>query len=368
MVPTCVLRDFLENAKEELESLQIDDPLSPPLIRAHLLERQKCILERVVANHNNKSPKDSSSPHLTVHGVQGALKEIEDESLAAATQDMNEAARLAYARLVLYAACRKQSELSLREQMALTASGSIERKDLMDLFALCQTAVRLSFVKDHIAQGSQLFPSVEPSNDRTETPPQKRLERIQKLFLGELGYDAEFGTQEIKRIFFTPAPNEFTGDQELADTFAKTMAAMQALISEADEHVSVSRFSDVNNGGVTRVVAVETHEVGVSPRGQSMPEHGEEQQRQQLHIASQAAALQHQILGELLSMKEEERKNKLAEAERVSRDFLDRVMEKSPGPERVDVLRSIDEPTQRLIAMRKIWEAYIASSRSKQEA
>jgi len=393
MVPVSVLKTFLEGAKTEIESLKIERIMSPPMIRGLLLERQGAVLERVVADYNNSTKSSGNNkkslPSITVPMVQKALKNIKDtnddddgddndvdNSLVKASQEMNEAARLAYARLLLYSACRKQSEQSLREQMALNASDSIERKDLMDLFALCQTAIRLPFVKEHIIKGSKMFADIEPHEDLTrvvegvaDIPPQKRLERIQRLFLGELGYDAEFGTQEIKRIFFNPTKsNEFTGDLELFDTFSKTMTAMQASINEATVQASISKFSDVNSGGVTRVVAVDYSErdddVG-TPHRQIMKEQNEEQQRQQFRVASQAAALQQQILNEILSMPEDIRQMKLAEAERVSKDFLERVMRKPPGPERVEVLRSIDEPTQRLMAMHKLWEAHVASKNTE---
>eukprot|EP00977_Amphora_coffeiformis_P009665 scaffold2227_cov168-Amphora_coffeaeformis.AAC.2 len=379
-VPTSVLKDFLASAKQEVESLvELERPLSAPMVRGLLLERQNAVLERIVADYNNNR---DSVPLITVAAVKQALQNIisedheqEDDSLSKMSQELNEAARLAYARLLLYSACRKRSEQSLREQMALKASGSIERKDLMDLFALCQTAVRLPFVTDHISKAAPLFPDLEPTQDPAvvdDTPPQKRLERIQRLFLGELGYDSEFGTQEIKRIFFTPnESNEFTGDLELSETFSKTMTAMQACITEAGVQASISKFSDVESGGVTRVVAVDYSEKDDdtgTPHGQTMAEQNEEQQRQQLRVASQAAALQQQILQEVLSMSEDVRKVKLADAERVSKDFLERVTKVPPGPERVEVLRSIDEPTQRLMAMHKLWEAHVAASNKGEAA
>ena len=378
-VPTSLLKDFLASAKQEVESLlELDrEPMSAPMIRGLLLERQNAVLEQVVADYNSNNKDASSSLYLTVPAVQKALQNIknnedkEDDSLAKASQELNEAARLAYARLLLYAACRKQAQQSLRDQMALQASGSIQRKDLMDLLALCQTAVRLPLVQEHIAKGSPLFPDLEPTTAQKDPvaadtfPPQKRLERVQRLFLGEMGYDAEFGIQEIKRIFFNPTEtNEFTGDTELAETFSKTMTAMQACLAEAV--VQASKFSDVESGGVTRVVAVDYSEQDEhSVHGQTMAEQTEEQQRRQLRVASQAAALQQQILQEILSLPEEVRQTKLAEAERVSKDFLERVMKVPPGPERVQVLRSIDEPTQRLMAMHKLWETHVASHKGE---
>ena len=81
------------------------------------------------------------------------------------------------------------------------------------------------------------------------------------------------------------------------------------------------------------------------------PQQSEEEQKNQLRLASQAAVLQQEILGELLSLPEHERNNKLEEAEHVSQDFMQQVQTLPPGPERIEFLRSVDAPTSRLLAM-----------------
>jgi hypothetical protein len=143
---------------------------------------------------------------------------------------------------------------------------------------------------------------------------------------------------------------------------------MHVAITNANIEASKTNFSDLDKGGTTRVVGVEYSEkvldssgevVDPSPSGQAMAmeEHTEEQQRQQLQVASQAAAMQQEILGELLAMSDVNRNKCLADAERASKDFLIRVMAKPPGPERIEILQSIDAPTQRLMVMHKLWEA-----------
>lgn len=386
MVYEHVLQRYLESAKDDLESVLLESPLSPPLVRSLLLERQKATLERVVMEYNSQHKEESTSFSVTTDDVQGALRNIKEDdnnkSLLEASRDLDETARLTYARLVLYSSCRRETEQqSLRDQiMTLKASGSMERKDLIDFFALCQTCVRLPFVMNHIAKGEPLFEDIVDQNNRSSTDkdvdsvttlPQHRLEHLQRLLLKEFGYDPHFGVEEVKRIFFSKESNEFTGDAELFDMCHKTTEKMQAVLSNANIQASMSSFSDLDKGGVTRVVAVDYSEkmvdasgnvIDEGPRREIMAEQTEEDQRQQLHVASKAAALQKEILGELLAMSKSDRNIKLAEAERVSNAFLRLVAEKPPGPQRIQVLRSIDEPTQRLLAMHKLWQGYVASN------
>ena len=131
------------------------------------------------------------------------------------------------------------------------------RKHLMELFALCQAAVKLPCVQNHVAKGTPLFAILNdndslPANNTQSTAPQERLQHVQRLFLMELGYDADFGTQEIQRIFVEQQSETMSNDPELFQTFMDTVAAMNATISQA----CLSQFSDVDQGGVTRVVAV----------------------------------------------------------------------------------------------------------------
>jgi hypothetical protein len=359
MAPSSVVQNFLEDAIKEIKSLRLDRPSSTIEIRSILLEQQSSVLESVLVDYNDKY-----TSHVTTAEVQEALKTIKDPSLSDLAQELNEVARLTYARLVLMSGCLQESQQTLKEKMSLKASGSIERKALMDLFALCQTAVRLPMVQEHLVKGGALFEGVVQAP--VPIIPQKRLERVQCMFLVALGYDPDFGTEEIKRIFLSQDTNEFAGDTELTDTFSSTVSTMHVAITNANIEASKTNFSDLDKGGTTRVVAVEYSEkvldssgkvVDPTPSGQSMEEHTEEQQRQQLHVASQAAAMQQEILGELLAMSESDRKKCLSDAERASKDFMIRVMAKPPGPERIEILQSIDAPTQRLMVMHKLWEA-----------
>ena len=369
MVLRKALQEFLESAKEAMDSLSLDNSLPPPSIRASLLARQQEVLQEIVTKYNTET-----TSVVTVLDMKEALKNIppDDTLLTELSDQLNSTARTAYARLVLYSACRRASEQSLRDQMKLKASGSMERQDLLELFALVSTALKnLSCVQEYVASGRPLFPElpVLPSSSEQSSPPD-RLERIQHLYLGELGYDAVFGTEEIKRIFFSPtaAHNEFTGDQELADALAKTMAAMRETITKVNLQSNATQFSDVESGGVTRVVTVDYSESDdtATPRGQAMAEQNEERQKRDLRVASQAAALQQKIIDELMSMNVEERKERLAHAAQVSNDLMRHALDQPPGPERIEFLRSIPESTQRLMAMHKIWEGVVAANGGKE--
>jgi hypothetical protein len=82
----------------------------------------------------------------------------------------------------------------------------------------------------------------------------------------------------------------------------------------------------------------------------------EEEKKRQIRLASEAAMLQQEILGQLLNMSEHERNDQLQEAERVSEEFMKRAMQLPPGQERIDFLRSIDPHTSKQLAMHNLWK------------
>lgn len=396
MVPDTVLQDFLQDAQQELALLRLpprqeQDPLlSPATIRALLLERQASVLERVVTDYNIANKNDDRVEHVTLETVQTSLKNLDDtrkknDLLCKLSRDLNDTARLVYAKLVLRVACERAAQ----QKQSLQSSGTIPRNVLLDFFALCQAAVRLPNVQQHLSKGTPLFPDLllndgSSSNDQVETTdkttaiPSQRLERIQHLIMGELGYDKEFATQEIQRLFLSTNDDiNMADDPQLTSTFAQTMKTLH----EAVNNASLTAFSDVDRGGVTRVVAVEYSERVVDRSGnvmdssananarnmsvsspQIMTEHEEEKEQQTLRAAQQTAVLQQEILSELLALSDGDRQERLAEAERVSLEVMDQVMQLPPGPERIQLLRSVDEPTQRLMAMHKLWQGHVASN------
>jgi hypothetical protein len=363
-IPRKVLKDFFEQANEQLESLEIDGVLTPSMIRSLLLEKQLEVLHQIVMEHNARSSSTSTLEELD---VQEALKTIPgtDKLLVELSKQLEETARFTYAKLTLYAACHRILDPTLRDQRKLQSSGSINRTDLMEFLAICRTGVKLSCVQKWLSTQTDTIFSDLPtpsSSSKSTTSPQERLKEVQALFLGELGYDADFVQAEIKRIFFSAGSSEFSDDQELSDTFTLTMTAMSEALRNATTQASVTQFSDIDKGGVTRVVGIDyLDDVDArSPQRQAIVEQDEEQQRQFLRMASQTASLQQEILQELMSLNEQERTARITEAKRVSEDILHRIMQEAPS-QRIQILTSIDEPTKRLMAMHKLWESAAAA-------
>lgn len=147
--------------------------------------------------------------------------------------------------------------------------------------------------------------------------------------------------------------------------------AIENLIGQVD------LLSDENEGGCTRVVSVNFSEFEIDPTASvttapgaintstvaaaapimdEMQQRVDEKQRRELEIARQAAELQQGILGELLTMEEQDRTDTLALAKETHDSFMLKVTELPVGPERVQFLQSISGEKQRLLVMHKLWE------------
>jgi hypothetical protein len=357
-VPQSLLSDFFREAKTALLDLVIDSPRSFGEIRSLLLTIQISCLDRVIDRYNKENHGNS---HLvTGPQVQSELRQLKRDKLDRLVREqmdeMNDAARLSFCRLVLFSECLQGGQRGLQAQMQLQASRAIQKSDIMEFCGICIAAVRLSNVRKHLERGMPLFEGMKHIPANRAVAPQQRLEQIQ-------------------RIFFSSAPNEYTDDKVLIAIFDDMMLKLKAAIANATIAAEEVIFSDHDQGGFTRVVSVSFSEKNMddhgrvieekAPSGQTMEQQTEEQQREQLRFAAQAAALQQEILGELLSMHEDEREMKLAKAKNVSDDFMKRALSIPAGAERVEFLRSIDSQTQRLMAMHKLWEGMLAAHGGK---
>merc|ERR1719223_513768 len=66
------------------------------------------------------------------------------------------------------------------------------------------------------------------------------------------------------------------------------------------------------------------------------------------------ASLQQSIVSSFQRMSKEERDLELEKAKKVHTHFLSTAMKLPPGPERVNYLQSVDQPTQRLLILHKL--------------
>ena len=351
-VPSALLTCFFEASTSALNKCQLGERdlqlfYSLTDLRKQLLQIQKDCLDHVLASFDNVSMED----------VQRVLRNLPQD---VSDREMNDAARLAFCRLVLHQECLWEEQESGRH---LISTGTIERGALFEFMTLCDTSIKLQEVSTHLREGNLLM-GVEGGLTTPQFPP-KRMERIQRLLMSAVGYDPDFGTEEIKRIFFTPnTPSEFAGDRELEEHFGHLLNAMQLAIACANSSLPESTLSDQDEGGVTRVISVTYSEKEISSdtrnEGQSIgaPRQQETERnhlRHDLKVARDAATLQQSILGNLLAMDEIERENTLKEAKLANDLFIKRALELPAGTTRVEFMQSIDFETQRRLLMHKIW-------------
>eukprot|EP00980_Cylindrotheca_fusiformis_P005776 scaffold1203_cov117-Cylindrotheca_fusiformis.AAC.15 len=364
MVPDDVLLNFFRESRKTL--LQLDCPSAlqnetwtPQHCRMCLLDKQRSVLNSIISQYNQKTPENEQiSSDDMQRRLAGISKESVSSDLATAMREHDEAARLALCKLVLYSETHREIQ-----NQELQSNGRLSRPKLMEYLALCQTAMKLHVVQKHITDGSPLFEDMKEEERPAVTAmslPQKRLESVQQILARSVGLHPTLVTSELTRIFFDPttaANNEYTNDEECRQTFRRLISEMQTIVANAS--LNGTNLSDKDKGGVTRVVSVQYSEVEDgsthAPPRQLTMELPEEEQKRQIRLASQAKALQESLLEELNSLSPEKRKERLAHAKQVNDEFLREVMALPPGPERVQLLRSVDPEKSRLMTMYKLW-------------
>ncbi|GKY91978.1 hypothetical protein MPSEU_000169400 [Mayamaea pseudoterrestris] len=387
-----VFIEFFELAEKSLNELVLDQASAAALdiseIRQRLLSTQLACLEQWINQYN--AAQESGDKHVTTSQVQahlqklGTREELLPLPVKTVMDKMNEAARLAFARLVLHSECSWEVQsYAARKQRSLKSSGSMSRSDLVEFIGLCNVAVRLPNVQSHLSSGAPLFADL---HETLPAPffPQERLERIQQMFLRAIGYDADFGAAEIKRLL-----EASSNDEELTRLLANMGATLSAAIQNATMESMKSSLNDHDQGGSTRVVNVEYSEQIIDaasgqviatstlttsndnlavnvPSSEHIREDSQKgnaaEQASQWDMAKQASKLHQEILGELLSMGPEEREIKLAQAKHASQLVMQQLQALSPGAERVQFLQGIDMSTQRLLVMEKLWESMLQAN------
>jgi hypothetical protein len=390
--------------------------------RRHVLNVQQNILEESLKEYQREKQeqhwKDVSVVTITkLRDCLGKLGKDHHASSAiqAAIESMNEAAQLALCKLILYtelylAATNSNEEISksssLRCLQESRTEQGLDRTRLLEYFGLCRAALKLHCVKKFMAQGEPLFddfpspehiatsdlgpPISDSVVDTTLLFPQTRLEYIQQLLAKAMGWHPVFLTTELQLIFVQRDDSiVLVHDEEVNLVFQELIQQMHISIRTASlqmqQDQQIQLLSDVESGGNTRVISVQYSEFDVFPDGsevmtQSNPaaaaapsastmETSElmpvEERKRQIRMASEAAILQQEILGELLRLPEHERNNRLVEAERVSNHFMNEVIKLPPGPDRIDFLQSVDRRTSKYLAMHKLWRGILDANGGK---
>ena len=396
-------------------------------------------------NENAATNKeDGSVIPMTVPIVQAQLKRVQsggsDQTaniqIQNTAKDLNETARLAFANLVLYSE-GLQLVSSHKSPRSLKTSGNLEKSDILQFIGLCDVCWKLDNVKSFLfdfdfnsgdsglsrsLQAIQfLFPDIETKSPGSQPDaadslrfPQQRLEFVHGLFLKAIGFDPDYAYTQLREMLFDPKPNSTNSlDSELTNRFHIMVQHSKSILTSATLHIQerqLLQLNDQKEGGVTRVVSV-THsekvvefdgeddkeeevepskinsghaDVGVKLESMDhgMDEHDQWMQRQkELQMARSAGRLQQEILGELLTMRDEDRARVLEEARNASQELVSRLANitldpsddgSDSGPtadmivaKRVEVLQSLDMKSQRLLLMEKLWSAMLADNGGK---
>jgi len=384
----------------------------------------------VVGDDNGSN--DDAILAVTLEDVQSRLRELGSKdlsnvdwggddkvrhSLFARMAEMNNAARLAFARSALWAEAewvdyfkRKRAyddtdddvssgmqDAEDVETQTIKAGrqgrhlrqtedglGPMERSAIIEFCGLCSAAVRLPEVLGHLQDGRNIFqlPSSElegggkkPQYRRVDRArrflPQYWIRNLQHMLLRAVGYDHEFGMMELRSVLLRvehPENGHGESDPELSAAVVEFSMALQEAGSRATSSCLKEGLSDQHEGGVTRVTSVKLTEKIINHKGRAfgrshdeapsqerMEQHSEEDRRVQLSMMQKAAALQQSILTSLLDMEEEQRNEQLKEAKIVHEEFMKGAIELPLGPERVNFIQNISPEKQKMLLIYKLW-------------
>lgn len=380
-------------------------PISLSEQRTLLLQVQIHILEDVLSRQDTMS--------FTLQDIQEHLRSMGQNDFTHLTSDsneqkgltqkmnvMNEAARMAFVRSVLYAEMvwlttqehyseRNNSNNHLvkdwpidyrksrRQYRRSIEDGPLDRDAVIEYCGLCIAAVNLDEVQSYIESGRDMFEShlesscISPSI-HSKVSTQHRILLLQQLMFCAIGFEPNYGGEELRRILQQGFDGTEANDHELGEQISTYLLSMQTAAQNAMRSSEFIGLSDEQSGGVTRVVSVNYSEKtltdgvidharggNVAPSKVKMEEHEEDevQQHQDLKIAAKAASLQNSILEELESMDEQTRCEVLLKAKELHENVMSIVLSLDSGLERVQYLQTeISPEDQRLLLIHKLWE------------
>ena len=289
-VPRPVLLSFFLEATQALKSLhqsRDDRPVLYSECQSRLLAEQRICLDRVVSDYNA-----SHNTQLDTATVQQALASVtnQDPELEPSRVAMNDAARLAFAWMVVSSECQRTGTTSLNDIPASPTSAlrtsRMSRSAMLEFCALGVAATRLEQVQAHIRNAS--VPLLEwsgtensssdhggntsnnsndpPTLESLKIPPMKRLEHLQRLLLQAMGFDPDTALPELARQV---QGNNDDDDVEFCQVIRQATASMMESVlgnnTSNSNNTTAWRqpellLSDQELGGVTRVVSVQHSE------------------------------------------------------------------------------------------------------------
>ncbi|GMH51019.1 hypothetical protein TrRE_jg7958 [Triparma retinervis] len=316
--------------------------------RAKVLELQIEVLE-------------SHSPDIGAG--RAALGKLDSATFGPLMDRMNLAVSCAYVRGLL----RGKPEV-------LKESGEITREECITFLDACVAMLDLRETSDVLRQEfkkakfgtQQVVDGAVRSGDGASGMRlvHEELVRMQTNMLECCGLQGDFGVSQLGI-----ARTTFAGDNEVLkklDTFIERMAKAGSDVLEFYGEGGVSSLADkvsMQDDGTTRVVKVSHKEVDTSApaadRGDV--EMKEREQRKQINMARQMAVMQQDILAELLSWDEEERKEQLQFCKQIRDEFVQQAMSVPPA-QRAEFMTTVNPDLQRRLIMLKLWDEMVAKN------
>jgi len=327
-----------------------------------------------------------------------------------AMDDMNDGARTAFVRAVMKEeiqwvhvqeekGLKTMNEIYMGRHLRTSSDGLgiLERSKILEFCGICMAALRLDGMIPHLRYGTDIFENNNNNNDNNDNDDkeeedkkmfashvQMRLIGLQNMLFCAVGCHFEFGASELKRIMTVDVDE--AADLDLYATLNSFFTAMQIAFTNAMLVGDNKRWKndplskkaddddDDDDDGVTRIISVQHSEKIIhvkegggfddnnndndAPSHNSMDEHQEDRQMKDLQMAKKAADLRQGILSELLAMDPAQRELELAHAQQNHNDFLAQAMQLPLGHERVAFLQNVDQRTQKLLIMHKLWNEY----------
>jgi len=183
--------------------------------------------------------------------------------------------------------------------------------------------------------------------------------------------DGDYGTDQLAMVRST-----FAGDEvvlQKLDSFIQRMqragSDILAFFGEDNSGVTSGGKVDLQDDGTTRVLHVSHKEIDLDdPAARNFGgnmEMTEREQKKQFEVARQMAVMQQDILAELLSWDETERKEQLEFCRQVRNEFVQQAMTVNPE-ERAAFMTTVNPDLQRKLIMLKLWDEMVARNGGKE--
>mmetsp|Transcript_4372 Transcript_4372/g.6148 ORF Transcript_4372/g.6148 Transcript_4372/m.6148 type:complete len:668 (+) Transcript_4372:18-2021(+) len=395
-----------DNINDETK-FKIFTPISLLNHRQLLLRLQRKVLEEEF----QKCKLQNNFYNMKIEDVEKCLKNLGDgnfDELLGSKQEMediiklmdimNDEARIAFSKSVLLSECLWDDQFEDGEHEEKIKFGEnarclikkhdkteeMNRNTILEFCGLLSATVRIPEVQTYISEGGQILPSRldHPTSTDQKQFPQDRILKLQSMMFRAVGYDPDFGSIEFNNVTSGLASrvgqDAAAEDEYLLNTLRSMIHTIRHVTTNAEiAKIQKKDLTDTKKGGFTSVVSVKYSERVMNKDGKigieneevtqaaEMDHQSDARQRHALLMAKEAAALQQSVLGELLSMNEEEREAKLREAKLVQDEFLQEANQIPAGIERIKFIQSIGAEKQKKLVMHKLWQQLLAQNGGK---